>query len=212
VADVFDEVDEELRRDRAEKLWKKYGAYVMGAAVAVVLATGGYSYWRDQQRKTLEADALRYAAAGDLVAGDRDRALAEFRELGQTAHGGFKGLARMKEAGLLAEKEPAQALTLYRAIAADTALDADIRRMATALIAVLSVDTADRAAAETASATLQTPDGAFRNTGRETAALAALRANDTAKARELYRAIADDLTAPAGMRQRATEMLAALGN
>ena len=44
MADVFDEVDEELRRDRAEKLWKKYGAYVMGAAVAIVVAAGAYSF------------------------------------------------------------------------------------------------------------------------------------------------------------------------
>jgi hypothetical protein len=217
VADVFDEVDEELRRDRAEKLWKKYGVYVMAAAVAIVVAAGAYSFWRDHQRKTLEADGVRFAAADALLVGDRDpnsrdRALAEFRELGQTGNGGYKGIARMREAGLTAEKDPAQALTLYRAIAADATLDAEIRRMASALVALLSVDAADRASAEQAAAALQTPGNPFFNSGRESAALAALRAGDAAKARELYRAIVDDLNAPGGMRQRAAEMLAALGS
>jgi hypothetical protein len=212
VADVFDEVDEELRRDRAEKLWKKYGAYILAAAVAIVVAAGAYSFWRDHQRKTLEADGVRFAAADALLGSDRDKALAEFRELGQTGNGGYKGIARLREAGLTAEKDPAQALTLYRAIAADAGLDAEIRRMASALVALLSVDAADRASAEQAATALQTPGNPFFNSGREAAALAALRGGDAAKARELYRAIADDLNAPGGMRQRAAEMLAALGS
>lgn len=212
MADVFDEVDEELRRDRAEKLWKKYGAYIMAAAVALVVAAGAYSFWRDHQRKTLEADGTRFAAADALIANDREKALSEFRELGQTGSGGYKGLARLREAGLTAEKDAAQALTLYRAIASDTALDAEIRRMASAMAALLAVDAADRATAEQAAAALQTPGNPFFNSGREAAALAALRGGDAAKARELYRAIADDLNAPAGMRQRAAEMLAALGS
>lgn len=210
--DVFDEVEEDLRRDRAERLWKKYGPYLIAAAVALVAATGAYSYWQDHQRKRLETSAQRYAAAGDLVAGDRERALAELRGLAQDGAGGFAGLARLKEAALIAERDPAQGLALFRRVAGDSALDAEIRRTAAAMVAILAVDTASRAEAEQAAQTLQAAGSPFRNSGREVEALAALRAGDAARARDIYRAIADDLNAPSGLRQRAAEMLAALGS
>jgi hypothetical protein len=211
VPDVFDEVEEDLRRDRAEKLWKKYAPYLIAAAVVLVAATGAYSFWQDQQRKRLEASAQRYAAAGDLIAGDRERALAELRGLAQDGSGGFAGLARLKEAALIAERDPAQGLALFRRVAADSALDAELRRTAAAMAAVLAVDAAPRAEAELAAGGLQAAGSPFLNSGREAEALAALRAGDEARARELYRTIADDLTAPPGLRQRAAEMLAALG-
>lgn len=210
--DVFDEVEEDLRRDRAEKLWKRYGSLVIAAAVALVAATGAYSFWQDHQRKRLEASAQRYALAGDLVAGDRDRALAELRGLAQDGSGGFAGLARLKEAALVAERDPSQGLALFRRVAGDSALDVELRRMAAAMAGILSIDVASRAEAEQAAQNLQTSGSPFRNAGREIEALAALRAGDAARARDLYRAIADDLTAPAGLRQRAAEMLAALGS
>jgi hypothetical protein len=178
----------------------------------LVAATGAYSFWQDHQRKRLEASAQRYAVAGDLVAGDRERALAELRGLAQDGAGGFAGLARLKEAALTAERDPSQGLALFRRAAGDSALDAELRRMAAAMAAVLSVDAATRAEAEQAAQGLQAAGSPFRNAGREIEALAALRAGDTARARDLYRAIADDLNAPAGLRQRAAEMLAALGS
>ena len=41
VGDLFREIEEELRQERFEKLWRSYGRYVIGAAVAVVVAVGG---------------------------------------------------------------------------------------------------------------------------------------------------------------------------
>ena len=52
--------------------------------------------------------------------------------------------------------------------------------------------------------------GPCRATARELLALLALDAGDRAGARGLYAKIADDREAPAGLRQRATQMLAAL--
>jgi len=40
VADIFREIDEELRQERAEKLWRRYGNYVLGGAVAVAKKGG----------------------------------------------------------------------------------------------------------------------------------------------------------------------------
>ena len=38
MADIFDEIDEELKQDRAKQVWLRYGKYVVAAAVAIVPA------------------------------------------------------------------------------------------------------------------------------------------------------------------------------
>jgi hypothetical protein len=45
VADIFQEVDEDIRKDKATELWKKYGGIVIGACLAVVIGTGANVGW-----------------------------------------------------------------------------------------------------------------------------------------------------------------------
>jgi len=42
MSDIFQEVEEDVRRERYEQLWKKYGNYMVAAAIVVVMAVGGY--------------------------------------------------------------------------------------------------------------------------------------------------------------------------
>ena len=42
VTEIFDEVDEEVRREQLKKLWDKYSIYIVGAAFLVVAAVGGW--------------------------------------------------------------------------------------------------------------------------------------------------------------------------
>ncbi len=46
LSDIFDEVDEDLRADRARKLLQKYGGLLVGAAVLVVIGVGGFKAWQ----------------------------------------------------------------------------------------------------------------------------------------------------------------------
>ena len=52
MADIFNEIDEDLRRERAKKIWEKYGNLIIAAAVLVVLIVAGwraYEYYMQQQ-------------------------------------------------------------------------------------------------------------------------------------------------------------------
>ncbi len=210
MADVFDEVDEDLRRDKALKFWKKFAPLIVGGAVAIVLATVGWVLWQDHSRKRTEADALRFAEAASLAATDAERAVAELRAVARDGRPGYAVLARLKEAALAAGGDGAKAAELYRAIAAETTLDAQLRDGAAIVAAFLTVDTAPPADLVRAMQPLQTANGPWRHAAREVEALAQLRAGDTKRAAEIYRQLADDLAAPAGLRQRASEILAAL--
>ena len=57
------EIDEELRQEHYEKLWKRYGKYVIGAAVALVVTVAGYQTWRSSVTESRRAEGERFAAA-----------------------------------------------------------------------------------------------------------------------------------------------------
>ena len=53
------EVDEELRQDQFKSLWDRFGAYILGGAILVVLVTAAviaYRYW-DETRANAAGDA-----------------------------------------------------------------------------------------------------------------------------------------------------------
>ena len=54
MSDIFREVEEEVRRDKAAEIWKKYGKLFILAAVLLVAGTAGWSAWQQYQRKQAE--------------------------------------------------------------------------------------------------------------------------------------------------------------
>jgi hypothetical protein len=214
LADIFTEVDEDLRRDRVERLWKAYGRYVIAAAVLAVLGTGAWTAWTDWQRSEAAAETRRLLDAIDQAAvreGD-PATLAGLQGLGRDGRPGPRALARLYEAGLKARSgDLPAALALYRAVAADGAVDPDLRDAAQLLAALVGSQTLAPAEIDAQLGRLAAADSPWRFTAQEIAALAALRAGENARARDLYARVADDPGAPPSLRARAAEMLQAIG-
>ena len=212
MSDIFTEVDEDLRRERALKLWKQYGNYVLAAAVAIVAGTAGYVAWQDYSRKQAESAAAQYVVALDEAksanSADSGKALASIAQGGPA---GYAALARLEEAGLKANAgERAQAVELYRKIAADGGVNRELRDAATLLAALNMTDTASPADLDKELTSLAAPTSPWRYLAWEIQALAAAKAGQMVDARKLYSRISDDPEAPTSVRARAAEMLAAL--
>jgi hypothetical protein len=93
VADIFQEIDEELRQDRATKLWNRYGNYVIAAAVLIVLSVGGYKYWTARDLETRQAESATYqSAVAQAADGDVNAAISTLGNLARDA--GFVPLPR----------------------------------------------------------------------------------------------------------------------
>jgi hypothetical protein len=213
VSDVFQEVDEELRRDKAADLWKRYGNYIVGAAVAIVVGTGAYVAWRDySQSQAAQQGADFFAAAALAAAGDREKAIPAFDALARDGSSGYAALARMRKAALKADGgDRAAAAAIFLSVADDSGVARELRDASRLLAALQTIETLDPAELERQLAALRTEANPWRYTALEIAATAAVRAGDNAKARELFARIADDPAAPTGARGRAAEMIAALG-
>ncbi len=109
MADIFDEINEELKQDRITALWKRYGNYVIAMVVAVVAGislTQGYSYY-EKQRQSQSAELFFNAILSDDVKTTLEAATTELS-------GGYVLLAEFRLAAALAENaKAAEAEQLY---------------------------------------------------------------------------------------------------
>jgi hypothetical protein len=211
VSDVFQEVDEELRRDKAAELWKRYGNYVLGAAIAIVVGTAGYVVWRDYTHRQATAHSSAFFTAALTAPSDPPTAIAAFDALARDSSGAYAALARLREAALKADDREAAAAT-YRSIVEDGSVPQELRDIARLLASIQSAEKSAPAEVEAQLQTLRADSSPWRHSATELAALAALRVGETAKARELFVRISDDPAAPTAMRGRAAEMIASLGS
>lgn len=214
VGDIFREIDEEIRQERLERLWRRHGKHVIAAGVAVVLAVAAVTGWDQYRSSQRQADGARFAAAKALLAdGKTADAAALFTALGRESGAGYGALARFHAAALDAgQGRAADAARAYEAIAAAGSVDRSLRDLATVLSALHGIDAGVDGSELAARLQPLAADGhPWRHTARELLGLLAERSGDPAKARDYYRRIVDDVDAPAGVRTRATRILAILG-
>jgi hypothetical protein len=213
VSDIFREIDEELRRDNLLKLWQRYGRYVIAAAVLALAVAGGIAAWRAHQLAERQAQSAQFASALALArAGKNGDAAAVFATIAKEG-GGYSVLASFENAALLAaagEHQKAQAA--YDRIATASGLNPNFRDLAVLLSAMQQIPDADPKSVIARLAPLTTAGSPWRPTALELTAAAQLKLGDKKAALEIYRGLADDLTAPRSLRARAAELAAALAS
>ncbi|MCH8182796.1 MAG: tetratricopeptide repeat protein [Proteobacteria bacterium] len=213
MSDIFREVDEDVRKERYGKLWKAYGRYIIAAVTLIILGTVAGVSWTSYQKSVKEGRGDRFAAALVLARdGSSEQAADAFAALADDAGGGVGALARLQQAAALIEAGDSNAaIDAYDMLAEDGSADRLLRDLARLLAAMNSLDNASTGELTDRLAPLIRDDNAFRYSARELQALVSYRAGDVAGALSQLRALSDDPEAPPGLRQRAAEMIIALG-
>ncbi|WP_426609355.1 tetratricopeptide repeat protein [Bradyrhizobium sp. McL0616] len=211
MSELFDEVDEEVRREQLKKLWDKYSIYFIALMVLIVAAVGG---WRGYQfleaKKAAEAGAA-FEKAVELSEQDKHaEAEAAFSDLAAKAPSGYRTLARLRAAAEASARDPKAAAKLYDDIAADRGVGGEWQDLAKIRAAGLLLDSASYADIQQRLETSATPKSTFRHSAREMLALSAWRNNDATAARKWLDAIAEDGETPPGLRSRAEALQALL--
>jgi hypothetical protein len=207
------EVDEAVRQDRWLQLARQYGVYLIAGALAIVLGTAAGVGWRTWQHNQRLEEARRYAAAEDLLRGDKpDQAGKAFLALAQEADSGYGIIARLRAAEAEAKagqaKGAEQALT---SLSKDDQAAPEYRQLGDLLAVQRDFDTADPATLTGRLAGLTEAGGPWRYSALELQALAQLRAGQTDAARRTLEDLAQDPGTPPDLSRRAGELLASLG-
>jgi len=222
VVDIFDEINDDLRAERAQALLKRYGVLLLVLAVLVIAGVGAWQAWRWRQSSqtgqvaAVFLDAMRKAAptaAGvDVATPSRTQALAAFSDLAATAPDGYRTLARLRAASLkITEGDRPGALAMFDQVSADTQADPLLRSLADLLWVQSQVDEGNPAAVEGRLAGLLVPGNAWRPMAMESQAWLLMRTGRDAQARDVLKQLQADQSAPEGVRGRAAWLLTRLG-
>jgi hypothetical protein len=211
VSEVFDEVDEDLRRDQLKKLWDKYSIFIIAVAILIIAAVGG---WRGYQyleaKKAAEAGAAFDKAAELADQNKHADAETAFTTLANSAPLGYRNLARLRAAAEAASRDPQAAVTMYDAIAADRSVPPPEQDLARLRAAGLLLETTPYAAMLQRLEPVAAPTGTYRHSARELLALSAWRANDATATRKWLDVISEDGETPSSLRSRAEALQALL--
>jgi hypothetical protein len=210
VSDIFQEVDEEVRREQLKKLWDRYGHLAVVAAFLVVAGVAGwraYSWW--EAKKAAESGA-EFEAAITLAEGNKhSEAEAAFAKVAADGTAGYRMLARVREAAELAQVDAKAAIAAYQQIAADGSAGPVFQDLAALRAAALLIDAGALDEARRELEPLAGNERIFRHSARELLVLAAWRANDAAAAKRWSEMVLGDQQTPNATRTR-VEMLMAL--
>jgi hypothetical protein len=213
MSDIFQEVDEAVRREQLQKLWKRYGNFVIAAAVLVVLAVGGwrgYQWW--EAKKAAQAGAAFDAAAELVDQGKSADAEEAFARLATEGTAAYRFLARLREAAVMAGRDPKAAVAAYDAVASDGSVPRVFQELAGIRAALLLVDSAPLSEMTRRLEPLAQPDSTFRHSAREILALAAFKAGDKTAAKKWFDMIASDADTPQSLRGRIDVLMTLSGD
>lgn len=213
MADIFREVDEDVQRERYAALWQRFRWLVIGAVVLLVGGTIAYTAWTKYAASQKVARGEAFLAAASLAeAGRNEDAAQAFATFADRANAGYAALARLREAAALAEAgDQAGAIAVYDRVIANSGADRMIRDLAAVLAAQRLLDSDDPAGAEARLADVAAGAGPWRHLARELQGVAALQAGRAQDARAIFVELGEEAGVPAGVKSRATELSAAIG-
>jgi hypothetical protein len=208
MSDIFNEIDEDIRRERLGRLWRRFGPAIIAFAVLFVAAIGGWRYYEHRAEQQAHEAGERYAAALDLAReGNRAEAEPALRAVAEEGPEGYAVLARFRAATELAENDPAGAIAAFEAITQDGSVSPLLRDFARVRAGYLMVETGNAADVSSRVEALAGSGGAFRHSAREIMALAQWKAGDVAETRRWAQDLVADVEAPAGARTRGQILL-----
>jgi len=209
VSDIFQEVDEEVRREQLKQLWARYGTLLIAACVLLVVAVAGwrtYEWW--EAKKAAEAGTAFQAAIALSSEGKNKEAEEAFAKLAASGTSSYRMLARFREAAEVARRDPSAAVAIYDQLAADSSLGRDLQDLAALRAGTILVDTAPYSEIVQRLEPQTAAGRTFRHSARSMLALAAWRAKDTAAMRKWSDMILADGETPSGTRGQIQVLLA----
>lgn len=210
--DIFKEVDEELREERLTKIWKRIGPYVIGILSGTIIITSAVIGYREYDETQRQNWGVQFAEAMNLSEeGNWQESLDLFETLTEKTNLGYKTLSLFQAASLYARNgNKEKALEIYQSLE-NEALDENFRDLATLMLIYLQFDNADPEILEKRIEKLASKGNPWYYNAVELKGFLFAKQKNKEKQIEIFNILSKDNKAPEGVRTRANDMLAILG-
>ena len=202
------EVDEELKEEKAAKLWKKVGPYVISFAVGIVLFTSGIVGWNNYTEMSRQQLGDDFSAAVELIKDDDfDSALIALEEITDKSSDGYVTMAKMKQASILIDKkEIEEGLNIYSDLE-KTAVDQSFKDMSTILFVINALDYKSPDLLLEKIERLTNNNNSWAFSALELKAYIYVKKGEINSAKQIFQQILDKKSAPSTLAGRARDMV-----
>ena len=207
------EVDENLRRDRAQAMARRFGPLVIGGILLLLAAIGGWMYWQDRHAKATAIDSETLSSAMNDIAARKDAAAApKLDQLARSSSDGIAIEAKLTQAALaITAGKTASAIAIYRAIADDRSAAQPFRDIANLRLTTMEFDSIKPEEVISRLEPLAKPGGPWFGSAGELTGMAMIKMGRKAEAGHLFASIAADKNVPESIRGRAVPLAGTLG-
>ena len=208
--DVFQEVDEEVRREQLLKLWQRYQNLVFAGIALILIGVASwraYEWW--QAKRAAETGTAFETAVMFAQTGKHAEAEAAFGRIAVEGTSGYRNLARLRQIAELGQTDSKAAVSAYEKISGDNSVSPELRDLAGIRAGALLMEADSLGDARKELEPLAADGRPYRHMARELLALVAWQSGDIPAAKRWFDMILSDILTPPDIRNR-VEMLAAL--
>ena len=212
MSDIFQEIDEELRQDKAARLWKTYGKYLISLAVCIILGVAGYRFMEHKVEKSRERASELYEIASESGrSGDLKDAIELFSDPSFEGILGYSIISQMQKATLARKNNDFDGMLIaLKKIIDDEAIPLYLRDLARLnFLAANSNNNINLAELPYLNALIE-ENGPWKFMALELKGGLELESGNLESARSIFRDLIDEADTPNSLRRRATEILKAL--
>ena len=209
----FREVDDEVRREQAQRLARRYGVIVAVLVVLALVAFGGTLWWRAHQANLAGQRGDQFMAAmASISSGKEDDARKQLTALAGTGTKGYAPLARMLSADMLIrDRKEKEAGDAFLKLSQDGAVPQPLRDVALIRATTLQFDTLPPQQVIDRLKPLAVTGNPWFGSAGEMTGLAYLKLSKPKQAGQMFVAMTKDQAVPASLRARAAQLAADLG-
>jgi len=201
---IEDEVNEELRRQQLKSIWDRFGIYIIGLAVLIILSVGGNEILNHLNNRVSQRDSIAFDNALTLIEEGNDSdgidQLIKLTE-GKT---GYKGLAFFRlSSESLANGNYKESIDYLKKASLDKTLTKNLRVFAKIKAGLILVDNGSFSEVDVLLKEVVENGGPFSFHAKEILALALIKNGRDFEAQEIFQEIANDASAPPVLARRA---------
>ena len=208
MADFLDELKEDIQHEKFQNLWGKWGPFVIGTAVALLIGAAIVPMWRSHQESQMKLVAARYEAAVSLL--DRGNAAEGQKQLKELMKDdtGYAVLAALQLAGFANQESSGspQDADVAKAIAklyGETYADPAMHGLTSYINIVRHLKSSEPSKAFNAIEEMVAPEYPYRAVGFQLLATYYLKTGDKAKALQALETLASEKNLNPDLRTRA---------
>tara|TARA_B100000579_G_scaffold427189_1_gene435462 strand:+ start:263 stop:895 length:633 start_codon:yes stop_codon:yes gene_type:complete len=199
-----DEVNEELRRQQLKSIWDRFGVYIIGFAVLIIISVGGNEIINHLNNRLSQRESNAFDNALNLIENGNDSAgldqLIKLTE-GKT---GYKGLALFRlSSESLTNGNYQEAVSYLKKASLDKTLTNNLRVFAKIKAGLILVDNGSFSEVDVLLKEVVENGGPFSFHAKEILALALIKNGRDLEAQEIFQEIANDASAPPVLARRA---------